>query len=132
MPRRSLARGFKALGVRRTLRALGYLSVFAVLGGFLSFLVVMGVLDAINGDGSSSDRPTASPAPARRADFWAFVSYGCGDGWPSPSIGQRGACSHHGGVLSTYENATTHARVRCVREVRDRDIPAACFALPAG
>jgi len=22
----------------------------------------------------------------------------CGDGWHSPSIGRRGACSHHGGV----------------------------------
>lgn len=25
---------------------------------------------------------------------------GCVDGWESPSIGSRGACSHHGGVSS--------------------------------
>jgi hypothetical protein len=26
----------------------------------------------------------------------------CADGWPSPSIGKRGACSHHGGVVSPF------------------------------
>lgn len=25
----------------------------------------------------------------------------CRDGWPSPSIGRQGACSHHGGVSSS-------------------------------
>ena len=25
----------------------------------------------------------------------------CRDGWPSPSIGRQGACSHHGGVASS-------------------------------
>ena len=25
----------------------------------------------------------------------------CNDGWPSPSIGKQGACSHHGGVASS-------------------------------
>lgn len=29
-----------------------------------------------------------------------FGYVGCGDGWNSPSIGLRGACSHHGGVDS--------------------------------
>ena len=27
-----------------------------------------------------------------------FGATTCRDGWPSPSIGRRGACSHHGGV----------------------------------
>lgn len=25
--------------------------------------------------------------------------YRCADGWESPSIGEQGACSHHGGVV---------------------------------
>lgn len=31
----------------------------------------------------------------------------CADGWPSPSIGQRGACSHHGGVVSRFVDNRT-------------------------
>ncbi len=27
-----------------------------------------------------------------------FRTLSCNDGWPSPSIGLQGACSHHGGV----------------------------------
>ncbi|MGW0122527.1 hypothetical protein [Streptomyces sp. NPDC003327] len=32
----------------------------------------------------------------------------CRDGWGSPSIGQRGACSHHGGVAWGSPSATLH------------------------
>ncbi|MGF0118838.1 hypothetical protein ACQFYA_21295 [Promicromonospora sp. Marseille-Q5078] len=31
--------------------------------------------------------------------FVGFEPRHCADGWPSPSIGKRGACSHHGGVV---------------------------------
>ncbi|MFE6848625.1 hypothetical protein [Streptomyces sp. NPDC057686] len=33
---------------------------------------------------------------------------GCGDGWSSNSIGSRGACSHHGGVVPAQPWATLH------------------------
>ena len=33
---------------------------------------------------------------------WLFGYTGCRDGWSSPSIGSRGACSHHGGVTSNF------------------------------
>jgi hypothetical protein len=32
---------------------------------------------------------------------WTYLGYTCSDGWHSPSIGKRGACSHHGGVSDT-------------------------------
>ena len=33
----------------------------------------------------------------------------CADGWSSPSIGKRGACSHHGGVVSPFiKNTNWH------------------------
>jgi hypothetical protein len=31
--------------------------------------------------------------------MWPVEPYHCADGWFSPSIGIRGACSHHGGVV---------------------------------
>lgn len=33
-----------------------------------------------------------------RAEYAVFGPITCRDGWPSPSIGRRGACSWHGGV----------------------------------
>jgi len=36
----------------------------------------------------------------------------CADGWDSPSIGRRGACSHHGGVVTrTIDNRTMPQKV---------------------
>jgi hypothetical protein len=32
------------------------------------------------------------------------LKYRCADGWQSPSIGKRGACSHHGGVISGFSD----------------------------
>lgn len=32
--------------------------------------------------------------------YLGSVFSGCADGWASSSIGNRGACSHHGGVSS--------------------------------
>lgn len=35
----------------------------------------------------------------------------CADGWPSPSIGRQGACSHHGGVVTrTVDHRTGRQR----------------------
>ncbi|MGQ0466340.1 MAG: hypothetical protein ACT4QG_13580 [Sporichthyaceae bacterium] len=43
--------------------------------------------------------PTVPPAPTIT---WQFGGIGCADGWNSPSIGRRGACSHHGVVVTRW------------------------------
>jgi hypothetical protein len=45
--------------------------------------------------------PTAAPS-FDPAESFILVGTGCSDGWSSPSIGRRGACSHHGGVVTVY------------------------------
>lgn len=51
--------------------------------------------------------PATSPSPRRTSTIapitWTLRAVGCSDGWQSFSIGHRGACSHHGGVVYTYE-----------------------------
>lgn len=51
----------------------------------------------------------ASAAPTLT---WRFVGSTCADGWHSPSIGQRGACSWHGGAVSVYV-ASDGNELRC-------------------
>jgi len=42
-----------------------------------------------------------SPAPEHTALTYAGTTPAhCADGWASPSISRRGACSHHGGVVA--------------------------------
>lgn len=43
---------------------------------------------------------------------WTLVDVTCADGWRSPSIGEQGACSHHGGVVTVYEG-TDGSVLRC-------------------
>jgi len=50
-------------------------------------------------------------APAAGVATWALVGWllgppDCQDGWNSPSIGNTGACSHHGGVDPTNDIAS--------------------------
>ena len=44
--------------------------------------------------------PPAKPEISYDITFgaWSLNPMTCRDGWKSPSIGERGACSHHGGV----------------------------------
>lgn len=44
----------------------------------------------------------ASAAPVIE---WTYDHAECADGWHSTSIGARGACSWHGGVVSVYEGS---------------------------
>jgi hypothetical protein len=46
-------------------------------------------------------RPTTEPTYGPTVTF-TYVTTTCSDGWPSQSIGRRGACSHHGGVVSVF------------------------------
>jgi hypothetical protein len=54
---------------------------------------------------NSADWPDLVNAFKYSAERWngieSFVMR-CRDGWMSPSIGKRGACSHHGGVVSGF------------------------------
>jgi hypothetical protein len=43
---------------------------------------------------------------------WTYVEAACSDGWRSPSIGRRGACSHHGGVVTVWAGSDG-SRLRC-------------------
>jgi len=45
---------------------------------------------------------------------WASLGMACGDGWPSPSLGKQGACSHHGGAVWVYRSAQGE-ELRCPR-----------------
>ncbi|MFF1400222.1 hypothetical protein ACFVZD_41440 [Streptomyces sp. NPDC058287] len=48
--------------------------------------------------------PSPSPSETGTRITWMPSYQACADGWGSPSIGQRGACSHHGGVTTYYES----------------------------
>ncbi|MEU5437714.1 hypothetical protein AB0G73_30660 [Streptomyces sp. NPDC020719] len=47
-------------------------------------------------DRSQAQQVLDTPETVASVDMPSGV--GCADGWPSSSIGKRGACSHHGGV----------------------------------
>lgn len=73
-----------------------------VFGG----LMVVGILfgEEGGGEGPSPASTPAVPSPSTRID-WTFLGTVCADGWPSDSIGSRGACSHHGGVAGSYRGS---------------------------
>ena len=63
-----------------------------LLGFVLGALVCLGLLFVLD-----------IPVPDQTAPV-------CKDGWESPSVGHRGACSHHGGVqwITPHDAAVTH------------------------
>lgn len=50
-------------------------------------------------DEGKDDRPEPK---AKTLLQWQHQGSQCADGWPSTSIGRRGACSHHGGVVTRW------------------------------
>lgn len=44
---------------------------------------------------------------------WQPAGQTCADGWPSNSIGKRGACSHHGGVVTIYQSTPGNLTTTC-------------------
>lgn len=72
-------------------------------------LLIAGVASAVIG---GVEHPTAQPTttsvgsvaplPQITPQTWTYVESTCADGWRSPSIGRRGACSHHGGVVLVF------------------------------
>jgi len=65
------------------------------------WLAVLGIVCAAVVLTSDHERYQTSPeVPAYYAkELVGVTPYRCADGWPSHSIGHRGACSHHGGVV---------------------------------
>ncbi|MER6230673.1 hypothetical protein ABT169_16210 [Streptomyces sp. NPDC001616] len=57
--------------------------------------------------------PTETTGPEPTAIVWVATVRQCADGWPSPSIGRRGACSHHGGVITIYQSSPGALRTFC-------------------
>ena len=73
--------------------------------------------------GHPSPRLTPYPTPAGFVPVtWSITGYGCADGWASPSLGERGACSHHGGEVTVYLGSNGQ-QLRCAQLTRPpRDV----------
>lgn len=71
-------------------------------------LMVVGLLWDAPGD-ASRGHPAPSPASASPTTVtpveWTYQGTVCADGWVSASVGERGACSHHGGVAGRWTAA---------------------------
>jgi hypothetical protein len=72
--------------------------------------IVFAMLRILHGSSNSDPTPTSSPGATDHdttasVETWRYVQMTCADGWPSGSIGSRGACSHHGGVVTVYEGS---------------------------
>lgn len=78
----------------------------AMAAVFFLGLFAFGVFGSLFwGDGSNDKEPVAVPSPSASPVTpinWTYQGATCRDGWPSPSIGKRGACSHHGGVAGSW------------------------------
>ncbi|MFD7855249.1 hypothetical protein ACFV6B_13315 [Streptomyces microflavus] len=62
---------------------------------------------------TAASEPAAPPADPGTPIEWNPVGQSCADGWPSRSIGKRGACSHHGGVVTVYGSSLGNLTTRC-------------------
>ncbi|MEJ8662324.1 hypothetical protein [Streptomyces sp. MS1.AVA.4] len=58
-------------------------------------------------------KPPAYTPPEPTRITWMYQDTVCADGWDSPSIGRRGACSHHGGVIDVYVSSTGNLHTTC-------------------
>ncbi|MFD4795909.1 hypothetical protein [Streptomyces anulatus] len=84
-------------------------------------LITIGIVGMIT-DGTdekpttqASTSPTPQPSDTGTPIQWQPAGQTCADGWPSHSIGKRGACSHHGGVVTVYESTPGNLTTRCHR-----------------
>ncbi|MEV8625267.1 hypothetical protein [Streptomyces sp. NPDC051079] len=73
-------------------------------------------------DDDKNPTPAATATATSTPIFWILEGRGCQDGWPSPSIGKRGACSHHGGVVTYYVSSTGALRTTCGREYQPKTL----------
>lgn len=116
MSRQVAARWAHALG-RGIARAF---SVFLAIctAAFVLGMLTIAVLGHTVWDHNGTGRKPTPPGPTASISTpisWTFQGSTCSDGWPSRSIGRRGACSHHGGVVSLWiSDGGTKARCRSV------------------
>ncbi|GGT58950.1 hypothetical protein GCM10010271_72930 [Streptomyces kurssanovii] len=113
--------------------------------GMLGFAVLVVVGNLAWDDSGSEVAAKSSPSPAGSHPIrWLYDSSTCRDGWDSPSIGQRGACSQHGGVVSVYKSSPGGLYTRCddaefrprtlerAEELADTDGWVGCTVYPYG
>lgn len=85
------------------------LTCFALVG--FAVLAVIGNL--LENDSTPTDTPSPSQTVPGTPIRWLYGGATCADGWGSPSIGQPGACSHHGGVVTIYTSRPGGLHTRC-------------------
>jgi len=83
-------------------------------------LLVVWLTRGDNGAVRSPSPVVTATATLRTAVTWTPTGEECSDGWQSPSIGKRGACSHHGGVVSVWV-ASDGVVLRCWRSSPPRN-----------
>ncbi|MFD7867979.1 hypothetical protein [Streptomyces sp. NPDC059783] len=66
-------------------------------------------------DDEKATEPAAKPSPTEPSTpiTWPTITRQCRDGWNSPSIGQPGACSWHGGVITIYHSSLGNLATLC-------------------
>ncbi|MGW1409461.1 hypothetical protein [Streptomyces sp. NPDC002403] len=76
-----------------------------VVGAWLFIVILGNLIDLVDGDDKKADsKPSPSASATGTPIQWVYQGQGCSDGWHSSSIGKRGACSHHGGVITVYQS----------------------------
>lgn len=100
-------------GIRRAVRSLGNVLAY-VVGAWLAIIILGSIIDLVDGDDEKdSSKPSPSASVTGTPIQWAFQGQQCSDGWHSPSIGKRGACSYHGGVVTVYQSNIGELITRC-------------------
>ncbi|GAB3164106.1 hypothetical protein GCM10027059_19570 [Myceligenerans halotolerans] len=84
-----------------------------IAGWTIASLVVAGSATFALHDSTADREWLVEPQPAAtEQELTGSTPLHCADGWNSPSIGKRGACSHHGGVVGgepIFETTVTPA-----------------------
>ncbi|WP_097964930.1 DUF3761 domain-containing protein [Streptomyces sp. or20] len=113
-------------GIRRLGRALRTITNWVLTVCTVLFFAALATIIILghtvwNTDGKPTATTTTEPsAPATPQILapgtpiqWQPAGQTCADGWTSHSIGKRGACSHHGGVVTVYESTPGNLTTRC-------------------
>ncbi|WP_406190226.1 DUF3761 domain-containing protein [Streptomyces anulatus] len=90
------------------------------IAAWAGFIIVMNI--ATSGDSKPQSATTAEPTPTGTPITWIIARETCRDGWPSTSIGKRGACSHHGGVVTIYQSTLGNLETLCPRAYQPRTL----------
>ncbi|MFF2411841.1 hypothetical protein [Streptomyces sp. NPDC058092] len=105
-------------GIRSAGRALGKGIAYVVgtlVGAWLLIIILGNIIwwDVSDDKPEGKSIPPLIPSPTANPFQWVFAGQACQDGWHSPSIGQQGACSHHGGVVTWYQSNVGNLTTSC-------------------